>query len=285
MRKGLALARKTDRHDQRSERWKTMARVALGQGKMGARPLAAFFHLIVYVGFVLINLEVLEILLDGLTGQHRILQAPLGGLYTAAINFFEILGVLVIVACVVFLLRRWFGGIARFTHSDLTGWPQQDAAIILYTEIVLMAALLVMNAAEAAMPDGHAPFVVAQALAPLFSGLSPEALHLWMEAAWWFHFLGILAFLNYLPKSKHFHIILAFPNTWYSKLSARGRIPAMTSVTREIKAMLDPSYVPDSTEVPARFGAKDIEDLHFVNVLNAYSCTECGRCTSQCPAN
>ncbi|NDD36407.1 MAG: Fe-S oxidoreductase, partial [Flavobacteriia bacterium] len=162
LRKGLALARKTDRHDQKSERWKTMARVALGQGKMGARPLAAFFHLIVYVGFVLINLEVLEILLDGITGQHRILQAPLGGLYTAAINFFEILGVLVIVACVVFLLRRWFGGIARFTHSDLTGWPQQDAAIILYTEIVLMAALLIMNAAEAALPDGHAPFVVAQ---------------------------------------------------------------------------------------------------------------------------
>lgn len=285
LRKGLGLARKTDRHDQKSERWKTMARVALGQGKMGARPLAAFFHIIVYVGFVLINLEVLEILLDGITGQHRILQAPLGGLYTAAINFFEILGVLVIVACVVFLLRRWFGGIARFTHSDLTGWPQQDAAIILYTEIVLMAALLIMNAAEAALPDGHAPFLVAQALAPLFAGLSPETLHLWMEGAWWFHFIGILAFLNYLPMSKHFHIILAFPNTWYSKLSARGRIPAMSSVTREIKAMLDPSYVPDSAEVPARFGAKDIEDLHFVNVLNAYSCTECGRCTSECPAN
>ena len=285
LRRGLAMARPSERHDQPSERWKVMARVALGQGKMGGRPVAAFFHVIVYVGFVLINVEVLEILLDGITGQHRILQAPLGGLYTAAINFFEILGVLVILACVVFLLRREFGGINRFKHSDLTGWPRQDAAIILYTEIVLMVALLVMNAAEAALPDGHAPFVVAQAVAPLFASLSPEALHHVMEGAWWFHFVGILAFLNYLPQSKHFHIILAFPNTWYSKLDARGRIPAMPAVTREIKAMLDPSYVPDSAESPARFGAKDVQDLHFANVLNAYTCTECGRCTSECPAN
>ncbi len=284
LRKGLALARPSDRHDRRAERWAVMARVAMGQSKMGTRPVAAFFHLLIYVGFVLINLEVLEILLDGALGTHRIFQEPLGAAYPLLIHFFELLSGGVLLACIVFLVRRWFGRIGRLAHSDLTGWPQQDAAIILYTEIVLMLALLVMNAAES-VRLGTEGYLLSAHIQPLLHGWSENSLHTTESVAWWFHFVGILAFLNYLPKSKHFHILLAFPNTWYSRLDARGRIPAMTSVTREIKAMLDPSYVPDSAETPARFGAKDIADLHFVNVLNAYTCTECGRCTSECPAN
>ncbi|MFM6959945.1 MAG: 4Fe-4S dicluster domain-containing protein [Schleiferiaceae bacterium] len=292
LRRGLALARPSGRHDRRAERWATMARVALGQGKMGPRPLAAAMHLIVYVGFVLINLEVLEILLDGILGTHRLLREPLGGLYDGLMNFFEVLGVLVVVACVVFLGRRLVSGPERLKHSDLDGWPQRDAVNILVIEIVLMSALLLMNAAETQQlatsnPQLVAsPWLVSGLLLPLFGGWSAAALSAFATSMWWLHFVGILAFLNYLPQSKHFHIILAFPNVWYSKLAPRGQIPAMTSVTTEIKAMMDPSFVPDPNAVPpARFGAKDVHDLHFANLLNAYSCTECGRCTSECPAN
>lgn len=292
LRRGLALARPSGRHDRRAERWATMARVALGQGKMGPRPLAAAMHLIVYVGFVLINLEVLEILLDGILGTHRLLREPLGGLYDGLMNFFEVLGFLVVVACVVFLGRRLVSGPERLKHSDLDGWPQRDAVNILVIEIVLMSALLLMNAAEfqqlaTSNPQLVAsPWLVSGLLLPLFGGWSATALNAFATSMWWLHFVGILAFLNYLPQSKHFHIILAFPNVWYSKLAPRGQIPAMTSVTTEIKAMMDPSFVPDPNAVPpARFGAKDVHDLHFANLLNAYSCTECGRCTSECPAN
>lgn len=270
-----------------------MARVALGQGKMGPRPLAAAMHLIVYVGFVLINIEVLEILLDGVLGTHRLLRAPLGGLYDGLMNFFEVLGFLVIMACVVFLGRRLVAGPDRLKHPDLAGWPQRDAVNILVIEIVLMSALLLMNAAEyqhhiASNPHlaTGSPWWISGLLLPLFGGWSASALSAFATSMWWLHFVGILAFLNYLPKSKHFHIILAFPNVWYSKLAPRGQIPAMNSVTTEIKAMMDPSFVPDPNAVPpARFGAKDVHDLHFANLLNAYSCTECGRCTSECPAN
>ncbi len=293
LRRGLALARPSGRHDRRSERWTTMARVALGQGKMGPRPLAAAMHLIVYVGFVLINIEVLEIVLDGVLGTHRLLRAPLGGLYDGLMNFFEVLGFLVIVACLVFLGRRLVAGPDRLKHPDLAGWPQRDAVNILVIEIVLMSALLLMNAAEyqhhvASNPHlaTGSPWWISGLLLPLFGGWSASALSTFATSMWWLHFVGILAFLNYLPKSKHFHIILAFPNVWYSKLAPRGQIPAMNSVTTEIKSMMDPSFVPDPNAVPpARFGAKDVHDLHFANLLNAYSCTECGRCTSECPAN
>lgn len=293
LRRGLALARPSGRHDRRAERWTTMARVALGQGKMGPRPLAAAMHLIVYVGFVLINVEVLEILLDGVLGTHRLLREPLGGLYDGLMNFFEVLGFLVIVACVVFLGRRLVAGPERLKHPDLAGWPQRDAVNILVIEIVLMSALLLMNAAEYQHHVASnqqlvtsSPWWISGLLLPLFGGWSATALSAFTTSMWWLHFVGILAFLNYLPKSKHFHIILAFPNVWYSKLAPRGQIPAMNSVTTEIKAMMDPSFVPDANAVPpARFGAKDVQDLHFVNLLNAYSCTECGRCTSECPAN
>jgi ferredoxin len=290
LRRGLALARPSGRHDRRAERWTTMARVALGQGKMGPRPLAAAMHLIVYVGFVLINVEVLEILLDGVLGTHRLLREPLGGLYDGLMNFFEVLGFLVILACVVFLGRRLVAGPERLKHPDLAGWPQRDAVNILVIEIVLMSALLLMNAAETSYQllatSTYSPWWISGLLLPLFVGWSATSLSAFATSMWWLHFVGILAFLNYLPKSKHFHIILAFPNVWYSKLAPRGQIPAMNSVTTEIKAMMDPSFVPDANAVPpARFGAKDVQDLHFVNLLNAYSCTECGRCTSECPAN
>lgn len=292
LRRGLALARPSGRHDRRAERWSTMARVALGQGKMGPRPLAAAMHFIVYVGFVLINLEVLEILLDGILGTHRLLREPLGGLYDGLMNFFEVLGFLVVVACVVFLGRRLVSGPERLKHSDLDGWPQRDAVNILVIEIVLMSALLLMNAAETQQLATSnpqlvvSPWLISGLMLPLFGGWSASALSAFATSMWWLHFVGILAFLNYLPKSKHFHIILAFPNVWYSKLAPRGQIQAMESVTNEIKAMMDPSFVPDPNAVPpARFGAKDVHDLHFANLLNAYSCTECGRCTSECPAN
>ena len=293
LRRGLALARPSGRHDHQSERWSTMARVALGQGKMGPRPLAAAMHLIVYVGFVLINIEVLEIILDGILGTHRLFRAPLGGLYDGLMNFFEVLGFLVIVACVVFLARRLGSGPDRLKHPDLAGWPQRDAVNILVIEIVLMSALLLMNAAEyqqlatsGQQLVASSPWLISGLLLPLFGGWSASALSAFATSMWWLHFVGILAFLNYLPKSKHFHIILAFPNVWYSKLAPRGQIPSMESVTTEIKAMMDPSFVPDPNAVPpARFGAKDVHDLHFANLLNAYSCTECGRCTSECPAN
>ena len=289
LRRGLALARPSGRHDHQSERWSTMARVALGQGKMGPRPLAAAMHLIVYVGFVLINIEVLEIILDGILGTHRLFRAPLGGLYDGLMNFFEVLGFLVIVACVVFLVRRLRLGPKRLNHPDLTGWPQKDAVNILVIEIVLMSALLLMNAAEyqqLATGSQLAPWVISGLMLPLFGGWSASTLSAFATSMWWLHFVGILAFLNYLPRSKHFHIILAFPNVWYSKLTPRGQIPAMESVTTEIKSMLDPSFVTDPNAAPpARFGAKDVHDLHFANLLNAYSCTECGRCTSECPAN
>ncbi len=293
LRRGLALARPSGRHDRRKERWAIMTRVAMGQSQMEPRRLAALMHFIVYVGFVVINIEVIEILLDGILGTHRLFRAPLGGLYDGLMSFFEVLGALVIIAIGVFLVRRLRHGPKRLNHPDLTGWPQKDALNILVIEVVLMLALLLMNASEfAAVNQGlnfanqQTPWLISGLFQPLFEGWKVSNLEVFTQSMWWLHFVGILAFLNYLPKSKHFHIILAFPNVWYSKLTPRGQIPAMESVTTEIKSMLDPSFVPDPNAAsPARFGAKDVHDLHFANLLNAYSCTECGRCTSECPAN
>ena len=293
LRRGLALARPSGRHDRRKERWAIMTRVAMGQSQMEPRRLAALMHFIVYVGFVVINIEVIEILLDGILGTHRLFRAPLGGLYDGLMSFFEVLGALVIIAIGVFLVRRLRHGPKRLNHPDLTGWPQKDALNILVIEVVLMLALLLMNASEfAAVNQGlnfanqQTPWLISGLFQPLFEGWKVSNLEVFTQSMWWLHFVGILAFLNYLPKSKHFHIILAFPNVWYSKLTPRGQIPAMESVTTEIKSMLDPSFVPDpNAAAPARFGAKDVHDLHFANLLNAYSCTECGRCTSECPAN
>jgi heterodisulfide reductase subunit C len=293
IRRNIFLGTNIDRTDKKSDRWKTMMRVAFGQSKMTVKPIAGILHIIVYAGFLLINIEVLEIVLDGILGTHRIFEAPLGGLYRVAINFFEILALLVLVACVVFLWRRNVQKIERFHKPEMKGWAFKDANNILFIEIALMFALLMMNAVEANFTEHEgSPFIISQFFAPLFSGLEQANLHFLERFFWWIHILGILAFLNYLPFSKHFHIILAFPNTWYSNLNAMGKFENMASVTAEVKLMLDPSADPyaappeaDPNAAPQRFGAKDVTDLNWVNLMNAYSCTECGRCTSECPAN
>ena len=290
IRRNILLGRHTDRSDNPGERWKTMALVALGQSKMVKRPFAAVMHFFIYVGFVIINIEVLEILIDGVFGSHRVFSHPLGGLYGLLIGGFEMLAVLVLVACVTFLVRRNIGKLKRFSGVEMTAWPKSDANYILIVEILLMTAFLTMNAADHKLQllnFGHyvkaGTFPVSDLLGPLLPD-SAAALEMIERGCWWFHIIGILAFLNYLPYSKHFHILLAFPNTYYSNLNPKGKFTNMASVTNEVKAMLDPSFVPEPAEV-SRFGAKDVTDLTWKNLMEAYTCTECGRCTSVCPAN
>ncbi len=290
IRRNILLGKDADRSDQPALRWKTMAKVALGQSKMGKRPVAAIMHLFIYVGFVIINIEVLEIMIDGLFGSHRVFSRPLGSLYDLLIGGFEILALLVLVSCVVFLSRRNILKLKRFQGLEMKEWPRSDANYILIIEILLMTAFLTMNAADfklQALNVGHyskaGSFPVSALIAPLLPS-SANPLEIIERSCWWFHIVGILAFLNYLPYSKHFHILLAFPNTYYSKLSPKGQFSNMASVTNEVKAMVDPSFVPAALE-PGRFGAKDATDLTWKNLMDAYTCTECGRCTSVCPAN
>jgi len=291
--RNINLGRKINRSDRPADRLMTMMRVAFGQSKMVVRPVAGFLHIIVYVGFILINIEVLEIVIDGIFGTHRVFAPILGGFYTATIGFFEVLGVLVIVACLAFLWRRNVSKLARFHKPEMKGWAFTDANNILVIEIVLMTALLVMNAAEANFPAEHrvaGPFLISQFIAPLFAGMEYGTLHLIERICWWAHILGIFCFLNYLPFSKHLHIMLAFPNTYLTNLEKKGRFTNLESVTNEVKLMMDPNADPyaapaEGAAEPQRFGAKDVQDLTQVQLLNAYTCTECGRCTSNCPAN
>jgi len=291
IRRNILLGRDTDRSDNPAERWKTMAKIALGQTKMTKRPFAAVMHFFIYVGFIVINIEVLEILIDGVFGSHRIFSAPLGGLYNLLIGGFEFLAVLVLVACFAFLIRRNIGRLKRFSGVEMTSWPKSDANYILIIEILLMTAFLTMNAADhnlQLLNLGHyikaGSFPVSNLIGPLLPD-STNALEMIERGCWWFHIIGILAFLNYLPYSKHFHILLAFPNTYYSNLNPKGKFTNMASVTNEVKAMLDPSFVPENTGEISRFGVKDVTDLTWKNLMEAYTCTECGRCTSVCPAN
>jgi heterodisulfide reductase subunit C len=281
--RNINLGKDIDLSDNKPLRWKTMAKVALGQSKMTVRPIAGFFHIIVYAGFILINIEVLEILIDGIAGTHRIFEPMLGPVYYVAIGFFEILGLLVIIACVIFLFRRNVLKINRFKSPELKGWPFFDANVILMVEIVLMVALLVMNASDQSFQQ-NASMPVSSFLAPLFENMSYDTAYLWVKGAWWFHLVGILWFLNYVPYSKHLHIFLAFPNTYYSNLKPKGQFENNELVSNEVKAMMDPGFTPPVVENP-RFGVKDVEDLNWKNLLDAYSCTECGRCTAVCPAN
>ncbi|MEO5910891.1 MAG: (Fe-S)-binding protein [Pelobium sp.] len=288
--RNINLGKDINRSDRKPERWAVMAKVALGQSKMVVRPVAGIMHIFVYLGFVIINLEVLEIIIDGLFGTHRIFSF-LGSFYSFLIGAFEILALLVLVGVLVFLARRVILGLKRFSGAEMTTWPKWDAIYILIIEVLLMTAFLTMNAADyklQLMGYGHyimaGSFPVAQFLTGILPN-SPESLVMIERACWWFHIFGILAFLNYLPFSKHFHIILAFPNTWYSNLNAKGKFRNMETVTNEVKAMLDPSFTPPPAEELGRFGAKDVQDLNWVQLMNAYSCTECGRCTSVCPAN
>jgi heterodisulfide reductase subunit C len=287
--RNIKLGRPKDRSDQPAKRWGTMLKVAFGQTKMAARPIPFLLHLVVYLGFVIINLEVLEIMIDGIFGTHRVFNG-LGGLYNFLIGSFELLALGVLLACVVFLIRRNVMKLKRFSGVEMKTWPKSDANYILIVEILLMSAFLIMNAADAKLQALGADHYVNAGSFPISSwleGLLPSSaasLIVVERVCWWFHIVGIFAFLNYLPYSKHFHIMLAFPNTYFSNLEPKGEFTNMASVTNEVKAMLDPSFVPAET-APGKFGAKDVNDLSWVNLMNAYTCTECGRCTSVCPAN
>lgn len=285
IKRNIQLGKPENRSDKPMERLKTMSLVALGQSKMVKRPIAGFFHILIYVGFVLINIEVLEILIDGIIGTHRVFEPFLGSFYGIVIGFFEILGALVIIACIVFFIRRNSGSVKRFTGTEMKGWPVLDANYILIIEVVLMFALLIMNAADGAFQAKYS-MPISSLFAPIFSNLSVESSHIVVEAAWWFHWVGILFFANYVPYSKHLHIFMAFPNTYFSNLDPKGQFKNMESVTTEVKLMLDPNAVPpEGYAAPEGFGAKDVNDLTWKNLMDAYSCTECGRCTSSCPAN
>ena len=285
------------------ERWKNVIFIAFGQKKMFKKPLVAILHLIVYVGFIIINIEIIEIILDGVLGTHRIFFSPnYAVLYRSLINCFEILALLVLISCFLFLIRRNIIKVKRFLNQEMDGWPTSDANLILIFEILLMSAFLMMNASDLSLqkiasehlflqekyPETGS-FLISSMLTLLIEGKSVHTLLFLERFFWWFHILGILGFLNYLVISKHLHILLAFPNTYYASVKPKGQFTNMDSVTREVKIMLDPTHnAPLSSEinpVPEKFGAKDINDLTWVQLLNAYSCTECGRCTSECPAN
>jgi heterodisulfide reductase subunit C len=287
--RNIKLGKSIDRFDRPSERIKTMLLVAFGQQKMFKKPIPALLHLLVYLGFIIINIEMLEIVIDGLFGTHRILTY-LGDFYTFLIASFEILATLVLVSCIIFLIRRNILKVKRLNQKELNHWPKTDANLILITEILLMAAFLFMNAADMKLLNIRGGLNLVPETFPVSSylvGLLPDtvsSLAFVERFCWWFHIIGVLAFLNYLPYSKHFHIILAFPNTYFSKLEPKGKFENMPAVTAEVRAMLDPSLPPPDGEV-ARFGVKDVQDLTWKNLLDAYTCTECGRCTAACPAN
>ncbi|MGL2986896.1 4Fe-4S dicluster domain-containing protein [Flavobacterium sp. RSSA_27] len=296
--RNIKLGTAVDRSDNPKERWKNMAMIALGQSKMVKRPVAGILHIVVYLGFIIINIELLEIIIDGLFGTHRVF-AFLGTTYDFLIGSFEILAVLVILAVVTFWIRRNSIRLKRFISSDLNGYPKNDANYILYFEVVLMSLFLLMNASDLHLqqvPGGFSHFIkagsfpISQFIEPIFNGMSNELVMLLSEAFWWLHIVGILIFMNYLYFSKHLHILLAFPNTYFANLKPQGQFDNLASVTNEVKLMMDPNADPfaaptDANAAPSKFGASDVMDLNWVQLMNAYTCTECGRCTSSCPAN
>ncbi|OYU84160.1 MAG: Fe-S oxidoreductase [Flavobacterium sp. BFFFF2] len=293
--RNIKLGQSINRTDRSAERWNQMIRLALGQYKMVTRPLSGILHIIVYVGFIIINIEVVEICIDGLFGTHRVL-AFMGPVYDFLIGSFEILAALVLVAVIAFWLRRNVIKLARFQSVELKGSPRRDANTILYIEVVLMSLFLLMNAADGWLQQmqvshyTHAgSYPISHFLRPLFNGHTEFVVQLFERSCWWLHIIGILAFLNYLYYSKHLHILLAFPNTFYGNLNPKGQFDNLESVTNEVKLMLDPNADPyaaaPEAAAPAKFGASDVMDLNWVQLMNAYTCTECGRCTSSCPAN
>ena len=291
--RNIKLGKSIDRNDNKLQRLKNMAMIALGQSKMVKRPFSGFLHIIVYVGFVIINIEVLEIVVDGLLGTHRVFQPYLGDqFYGFLIAVFEVLAALVFIAVVLFWLRRNVSNIKRFLSKEMTGWPKRDGNLILYFEMVLMTLFIIMNATDTAFQEAGVGNVISQLVAPIFEGYTPETIHTIERTAWWIHIIGILVFLNYLFYSKHLHILLAFPNTYFGNLKPKGQFPNSEAVTKEVQLMMDPSADPYAMpeegaeeDVPEKFGASDVADLSWVQLLNAYTCTECGRCTSACPAS
>lgn len=293
IKRNILLGKDVDRSDRKSERLQAMAFIAFGQKKMFKKIIPAVIHAFIYVGFLVINLEVLEFIIDGLTGQHRIFAEYLGSFYTTLMNIFEFLAAGVLISCVAFLIRRNILKVKRFEGKEMSTWPVLDANLILVIEILLMIAILTMNAADQILQPLSDQYTATGALwisgwiIPLLDGLNVSTLVLIERLAWWFHIIGILAFAVYVTYSKHLHIFLAFPNTYYGNLEAKGKINNMPEVTHEVNLMMG-LPVENADAPPAevgRFGAKDVNDLSWVNLMNAYSCTECGRCTSECPAN
>ncbi|SNR67237.1 4Fe-4S dicluster domain-containing protein [Maribacter sedimenticola] len=296
LKRNIFLGKDADLTDNKAQRWTNMAKIALGQTKMVVRPIAGILHIIVYVGFIIINIEVLEIILDGILGTHRLFSV-LGPVYDFLIGSFEILAFLVIVAVIIFWARRNIIKLKRFLKPEMKGWPKQDGNLILYIELVLMVLFLTMNGADYQLQQMGAEhyvnagsYPISSFIAPFFQNMSVSTLILIERIAWWLHIAGILFFLNYLYYSKHLHILLAFPNTYYGKLTPKGQFKNLDAVTNEVRMMMDPEADPyaepaEDAAVPDKFGASDVQDLSWVQLLNAYTCTECGRCTSECPAN
>ena len=297
IRRNILLGKDESYSDHPDLRWKNVLLLAFGQKKMFRNPLVALMHFVIYAGFIIINLEVLEIILDGIFGTHRLFAAPLGGLYTFLINAFEFLAVGVLTVCIIFLCRRNILKLRRFISHDLDGWPRSDANYILLTEIILMTLFLTMNAADTVLQArGYShyashltgDFAFSRWLHPLLNGWSTGALVTLERTCWWLHITGILAFLNYLPYSKHLHILLAFPNAYYTRLDPEGKMHNMPAIQQEVLYAMQPETAPPAGSEPAaahRFGARDVFDLSWRNLLDAYSCTECGRCSAACPAN
>lgn len=295
IRRNIKLGKDEDLTDNTGQRWKNMVLLALGQQKMFKKPIPALLHLAVYAGFIIINIEILEIFLDGITGQHRMFVPFLGGLYSVLIDFFEILAVLVLVGCLIFLIRRNILKVRRLNQAELDGWPRNDANLILITEVILMSLFLIMNTADQVLQSRAVehytltePFWITSNFTGMFTGVSDGTLVGIERGGWWLHIIGVFLFLNYLPYSKHMHILLAFPNAYYMRLKPQGEVKNMKEIQNEVLYMMQPELAPPSDgSEPAhqRFGAKDVMDLSWKNLLDAYSCTECGRCTSACPAN
>lgn len=295
IRRNILLGRDVNRSDNMGERLKTMTMVALGQSKMVKRPIAGLLHIFIYLAFVVTQVELIEIIVDGIGGTHRIFMEPLGGFYTFIISLIEVLSVLAFVATFIFLARRNLLKIPRFKKSEMTGWPTLDGNLILYGEIALIVFIFMMNGADAVLYEAATGesigFAISSFLGPaLFGSMDPETLHTVQQIGWWGHFMVVLAFLNYLPYSKHFHILLSFPNVYYANLEKKGKFTNMESVKKEVEMMFDPNADPYAAPAPSegeqeRFGAKDVTDLTWKNLMDAYSCTECGRCTAECPAN
>ena len=298
--RNIKLGQNVNRTDNSAARWKNMALIALGQKKMFTRPIPAILHFTLYAAFIITQIELLEIIVDGLFGTHRFFKTGLGGFYTFLISFIEILSLLALTATIAFLSRRNLLKLPRFNKVEMLGWPTKDANLILIMEIVLVTCIFTMNGTDEVLYSlgkshfegtGSFNFAVSQHLGPaIFGGMSESALHILERVGWWGHLLMVIAFLNYLYFSKHLHILLAFPNTYFADLNPKGKFDNLESVTNEVKLMMDPNADPfaapaNPDAVPAKFGASDVQDLNWVQLLNAYTCTECGRCTSSCPAN
>ena len=287
--RNINLGKQIDVSDNKKQRFINMFKIALGQGKLIKRPVSGFLHVVVYVGFVIINIELLEIVLDGILGTHRLFSGYLGNVYGYLIGTFEFLALSVLLAVSVFWIRRNIIKLKRFFGDNMKGWPKNDANIILYFEVVLMILFITMNASDLKFQEMNSGNLISGYVASFFNGFSSESLHLIERACWWAHIIGILIFMNYLYFSKHLHILLAFPNTYFAKLNNLGEIDNLKSVTNEVKLMMDPETafsndVSESEEID-KFGSSDVMDLNRLQLLNSYSCTECGRCTSVCPAN